>query len=106
MNAYADIVQDRARLFEVLDRLPLRLVGRERLAHWRALAEAGDFEALAYELMEGHYDPAYDRSSRKDQRPVLGEVRIAILAPSGQEAAADTIAALVADDALAPRKFS
>jgi tRNA 2-selenouridine synthase len=106
VNAYADIVQDRARLFEALDRLPLRLVGRERLAHWRALAEAGDFEALANELMEGHYDPAYDRSSRKDQRPVLGEVRIEQLSPPGQEAAADTIATLIADDISRQRKFS
>jgi tRNA 2-selenouridine synthase len=106
MQAYADIAQDRARLFEVLDRLPLRLVGRERLTHWRALAEAGDFEALANELMEGHYDPAYDRSSRKDQRPVLGEVRIAQLAPSGQEAAADAIVALITDDVSRLRKFS
>jgi tRNA 2-selenouridine synthase len=105
VNAYADIVQDRARLSEALDRLPLRQVGRERLAHWRALAEAGDFETLAYELMEGHYDPAYDRSSRKDPRPILGEVRIQSLAPAGQEAAADAIAALVADDSRL-RKFS
>lgn len=105
VSAYADIVQDRARLFEVLERLPLREVGRERLAHWRALAEAGGFETLAYELMEGHYDPAYDRSSRKDQRPILGEVRMDGLAPSGQEAAADAIAALVADESRL-RKFS
>jgi tRNA 2-selenouridine synthase len=80
-------------------------VGRERLAHWRALAEAGDFEPLAYELMEGHYDPAYDRSSRKDQRPVMAEVRIEELSPSGQEAAADAIAAFVADESRL-RKFS
>jgi tRNA 2-selenouridine synthase len=104
VNAYADIARDRARLFEVLDRLPLRLVGRERLTHWRALAEAGDFEVLAFELMEGHYDPAYDRSARKDQRPVLDEVRIGSLAPAGQEAAADAIAALVADESRV-RKF-
>jgi tRNA 2-selenouridine synthase len=104
VNAYADIVQDRARLFEVLDRLPLREVGRERLAHWRALAGAGDFETLAYELMEGHYDPAYDRSSRRDPRPVMGEVRLESLAASGQEAAADAVAALVEGDSRR-RKF-
>jgi tRNA 2-selenouridine synthase len=105
VEAYADIVQDRARLDEALDRLPLREVGRERLAHWRALVEAGQFETLAYELMEGHYDPAYDRSSRKDRRPVLGEVRVETLAPSGQEAAADAVAALVAEESRL-RKFS
>jgi tRNA 2-selenouridine synthase len=105
VKAYADIAQDKARLFATLDRLPLREVGRERLAHWRALAEAGGFEALAYELMEGHYDPAYDRSSRKDPRPVLGEVRFASLTPAGQEAAADTIVTLISDGSRV-RKFS
>jgi tRNA 2-selenouridine synthase len=94
VQAYADIVEDRPRLDEVLDRLPLR-PGRERLAQWRALAEAGAYEALASALMEAHYDPSYDRSARKDTRPLLDVVRLDGLDAAGQEAAADSIADLL-----------
>lgn len=94
VRAYADITADRARLHEVLARLPLR-PGRERLANWGALADVGEFEALAAALMEAHYDPSYDRSARKDQRPLLGVVRLESLDDAGQEAAADAITGLV-----------
>jgi tRNA 2-selenouridine synthase len=95
VGAYADIVADPGRLAEIMARIPLRL-GRERLAQWRALAGAGDFATLADALMETHYDPAYDRSARRDERPVLGTIPIAALDAAGQDAAADAIAALVA----------
>jgi tRNA 2-selenouridine synthase len=102
--AYADIVEDPERLAEIMARIPLRL-GRERLARWRAMADAGEFEALADALMEVHYDPAYDRSARRDERPVLGKIRIGSLDPAGQEAAADAIAALLSREQPL-RKFS
>ena len=93
---YADVVADRAAFDAALARLPV-YPGRKALAAWRALADAGDLEALAADLIAGHYDPAYDRSSRKDVRPQLGSVELTGLDDAAQEAAADRIAAMVAD---------
>jgi tRNA 2-selenouridine synthase len=96
VRAYRDIVENRAALDEALTRLPVR-PGRERLKNWRELADAGAFAELAEALMELHYDPAYDRSSRKDTRETLGVVEIADLGPAGRAQAAEAVARLVAD---------
>ncbi len=55
---YRDLVSDRGLLLERLDRLQ-RLQGRERVAHWKALAKAGSYMELATELIRNHYDPRY-----------------------------------------------
>lgn len=57
-KTYADIVADPARLDETLHKL-IPLQGRQTVAAWRALAEAGAVEGLATELMRVHYDPRY-----------------------------------------------
>ncbi len=94
---YADVVANRAVFEASLQRLPI-FPGRKAIARWLALADAGELETLAGELIETHYDPSYDRAARKDQRPRLGEIVLAELGPAAQEAAADQIARLV--DAL------
>jgi tRNA 2-selenouridine synthase len=97
VSAYRDIVEDRAALDAAMIRLPTP-PGRKRLEEWRALAEAGDFQALALALMELHYDPAYRRSSGKDARPILGAVELAGLATSDLDTAA-TAVVRIADEA-------
>ncbi|MGC4107199.1 MAG: hypothetical protein QM753_12815 [Thermomicrobiales bacterium] len=47
-------------------------------------------------MMKHHYDPAYDRSSRKDGRARLARIELADLGQAAQEEAAATIARLVA----------
>jgi tRNA 2-selenouridine synthase len=84
---YRDVVDDRAKLDEVLRRLP-RPAGAKRRAAWGDLADAGDYAALASDLMELHYDPAYRRSTRKHERPKLGTVDMAELAPGDFDRAA------------------
>jgi tRNA 2-selenouridine synthase len=96
---YADIVADRAAFDAALARLPV-FPGRKALAAWRELADKGDLEALAADLVANHYDPAYDRANRKDPRPRLAALALAGLAPSDQEAAADQIVALLAQPTL------
>jgi tRNA 2-selenouridine synthase len=91
---YADVVADRAAFEASLARLPV-YPGRKALAAWRALADAGDLEALASDLIANHYDPAYDRSARKEARPRIGAVELAGLDGAAQEAAADEIAAML-----------
>ncbi len=94
VHVYADMIAEPARLEAALSRLPTH-PGRKRLAAWRELIAAGEFEALAAALIELHYDPAYARSSRADSRPVLGRVHADDLGPDAQEQMADRIAALL-----------
>lgn len=49
---------------------PLKpLVGGEALAYWRQLAEVGNVDALFEAVMRDHYDPCYERSTRRNYRP-------------------------------------
>ena len=96
VRTYRDIIADRAALDEALRRLPTP-PGKKRLAAWAELADAGQFEALALELMELHYDPAYRRSSRKDERPTLGTVDLADLGPGDLDAAAEAVMRKIED---------
>jgi len=92
---YADIVADRKAFDAALERLPV-FPGRKALAAWRALADAGDLVGLAADLVGNHYDPAYDRSNRKDPRPRLATLEMPGLEGVDQEAAADAIVDLLA----------
>jgi tRNA 2-selenouridine synthase len=93
---YADVVADRVLFDAALARLPVA-PGRKALARWSELADAGDLEALAAELMENHYDPAYDRAARKDAKSRLGVVELPGLDEAALEKAGDEIAAIVAE---------
>ena len=94
-GVYAETVSDLDALEALLARLPGRH-GRMAVARWRAMAEAGDLEALAASLIEAHYDPAYGRVASLDPRPKLGMVELAGLTETDREAAADRVAAMVA----------
>ena len=62
-DEYRHFLADPALLRQRLDPLA-PLLGRELLARWAALAEAGDFDTLVGELLDRHYDPMYERSIR------------------------------------------
>jgi tRNA 2-selenouridine synthase len=93
VSAYHDIIADRAALETAFARLPIQ-PSAERLASWRAMVDAGAFAELAEAIMVLHYDPAYDRSRRKHDRPTLGVVPLTPTDPASQDAAADEIARL------------
>ena len=95
-RVYADssAVTDLELLDATLARLPGRH-GRTTIAEWRALAEAGELEALAAALIEAHYDPAYARAAAQDRKPRLGVVEIESLDDAGQDRAAAEIAAML-----------
>lgn len=65
VDDYAHFVADPASLFAQLDCL-VELHGRELIAHWKSLADAGAWEAFVAALLQGHYDPAYDRSMQRN----------------------------------------
>ena len=93
VQAYPEMTRDRDALEAIFARLPV-YPGQKRLGAWRELADAGAFEDLAAALMEQHYDPAYDRSSRRDARVLRGLVEVDDLDPQDQDRAADEIARL------------
>ena len=93
-GVYAETVSDLDALEALLARLPGRH-GRKAVAAWRAMAEAGELEALAGSLIEAHYDPAYGRAASLDARPRLGTIGVPDLTEGDQEAAADRIAAML-----------
>jgi tRNA 2-selenouridine synthase len=95
-SAYADIARDPQAIHAILARLP-RTTAKQALAEWRALADAGDHEALALALIEAHYDPAYARSARQETRALLGAVELEQVTDAGLAQAADAVLQLAGD---------
>lgn len=89
-RAYADIVEDRARLLTVIDLLK-HAHPREKIAEWEAMALAGAFEDLARDLMLVHYDPRYEKHRSRMEVPV-----VTVEAASLEEADLDALAGQVA----------
>jgi tRNA 2-selenouridine synthase len=81
---YPHLADDPRAMVEKLT--PLKpLVGKEELAAWRELAEAGCVDALFERVMVAHYDPCYARSTRHNYGMPAGGaavVRLSSLAPS------------------------
>jgi tRNA 2-selenouridine synthase len=92
-RAYADMVDDSARLSAVIDRLRPAHAG-ERIAEWQAMAGAGAFTDLATGLMNDHYDPRYARH-RARMEVGFSEVIAPGLAAGDMEGLADRVAAAV-----------
>lgn len=93
-GTYADFTRDPAAVAAALSRLPDR-PGRQRLADWADLAAAGEHEALAAALIERHYDPAYARSARREERRMLGVIETDALDEAAQETMADEVRRLI-----------
>lgn len=94
VRVYGEIAHDRAALEAAFARLPI-YPGRKLLANWRKLADAGDFEAIADALIEMHYDPAYERGARREDRGPPRVVELKSLDPEAIAAAARTVKALI-----------
>lgn len=65
LDDYEHFVGDPASLVDRLEAL-VALHGHARIAHWSALAQGGSWSALVRELLEVHYDPAYERSMKRN----------------------------------------
>lgn len=90
LDAYADIVSDRARLAETVAALKAQQ-GAERVARWQGLIAAGDLAALAEELVVHHYDPRYGRQRGAETAPAAW-FEAARLDPAGLADLADRLA--------------
>ena len=94
VSAYSDIIARPEGLEAIFKRLPV-YPAQSRRQDWMGLAEAGDYTALAEALIELHYDPAYARGRKKDDRPTHLVVNLPALDAPSQDAAAHQIAARV-----------
>ncbi len=81
---YAYFLAEPVRLKEKLARLK-ELQGKETLARWEALIDAGQWETLVDELLARHYDPQYQRSQNHHYTPPTEAARYATedLSPAG-----------------------
>ena len=68
-RAYADLGEDIPRTLGLLEQLH-RFHGHEQVTAWKAMAEAGEGEALAASLIETHYDPRYKKGRETRDAPV------------------------------------
>ena len=91
-TAYREVIADPAVVAAKLEPLR-RLRGHATVDHWIALSKEGALVDLSHSLMVDHYDPAYAKSRKIDERRVLSEVSVDTLDDAGQERAADGIAA-------------
>lgn len=91
VSAYADLLEDGARLGRTLDRL-IPYHGKVQVAAWHGLAREGAFEALAAALVTAHYDPRYAAVSR--HRKALATLELPDLSEADLAAAAGRIVAL------------
>ncbi|HBU63868.1 MAG TPA: tRNA 2-selenouridine(34) synthase MnmH, partial [Oceanicaulis sp.] len=67
---------------------------RDRIAHWRELAQEGRPETLAMDLMQAHYDPAYDRSRLKRMKQSVATLQTERLDAGALDDLADRILSL------------
>ena len=67
-RTYGDIVADKARLIDILNRLRPAHPAR-RIDDWHAMADQGAFGQLAEGLMTHHYDPRYEKHRARADAP-------------------------------------
>jgi len=94
LAVYGDIAADAPTVASALAALPGRH-SRKQVGVWRDQLEHGQFHDLAASLVELHYDPAYERSGRAEERRALGVVAMTDLSPDRQQEAARQVASLV-----------
>jgi len=94
LEEYAHFARDVPAFCQLLDALT-ELQGKARVQSWQALAEAGDWATLFARLMAEHYDPLYDRSTRRNFETLAQAPRV-VLADSGVAALDQAVAELQA----------
>lgn len=93
-RSYADVTGEGGLLHDALDSL-VPIQGHAQVDAWRAMAVAGNHEALAADLMERHYDPRYAASAIRDGASAAHVISLDGPGEAEIEAAARAVAALV-----------
>jgi tRNA 2-selenouridine synthase len=98
-DEYTHFLGDPELLGQQLDHIAA-LHGHAAIARWKAMAAAGDWDALVEELLSRHYDPAYERSigAHYPKLPRARNIEIA----SASEASFEEAARRLMEEALEP----
>lgn len=94
VTAYTDFTRDPATARAAVERLK-GFHAKACLEEWRRMAEAGDYPALAAELMQAHYDPLYDRARKRRGDHPLAELTLQRLDAAALDKAAKDISDLI-----------
>lgn len=104
LEQYRHFVNDPLQLFERLERL-LELHGRTRIEAWKSLASERRWQEFVASMLETHYDPAYERSMRRNYARLDDAAVIEVdERPGAIDRAADALASAAAC-VSAPRSF-
>ena len=90
MQVYTHLTEDITDLNKLVAGMVYRY-GHQQTESWQALIDAGDWHNLAVELLETHYDPAYDRSMKRHQQNVRGDIEQVDCSRDSVEKTADEI---------------
>lgn len=93
-QAYSDLTGDRAALQGKLVNFA-KFHGHAQVKAWQEMAGNGEFETLAGELMQRHYDVRYEKSRACREAVQYGEIELDDLTEEDLDQAADRIAAMV-----------
>ena len=99
VRAYSELIANPDELASRLEQLR-KLRGHERVDHWQSLIVEKEFVALAKELIEFHYDPAYSKS--RASKRVIATVAAQSLDTAGQRHLAERISHLVTENSTVP----
>ena len=92
-RAYADLLADVDLLCAKLAHLKT-YHGAERIDLWQSMARAGDFEALAADLVARHYDPRYIKAQSRQGRAPLAQIALDGLEDSDLDGILDDLMAV------------
>ncbi len=93
-RAYSDLTNDPIVLHDTLTEFA-RYHGRDQIRAWQGLASAGEFESLAKDLMQRHYDVRYGKSGAGRESRLCGEFAFDDLTDADIDRVADSVMALV-----------
>lgn len=72
---YPNLVADPVGMVELL--APLKpVIGGEELAYWRTLANDGEVDVLFRRVMERHYDPCYQTSTKRNYKQLRNAMQL------------------------------
>ena len=93
VEEYPHLLSDQTDLNRLIDGMIYRH-GHAETQKWRALMAQNDWLALSETLLERHYDPAYDQSVTRHERPISGVVSLQKITQSEISKSADEIIAI------------
>jgi len=94
-QAYCDLIEDTAALAATLKAL-IRFQGHEQVASWQDMATRGQFQQLAVQLMERHYDSRYGKARETQAFVTAGNISLDTLDDANLNLATDQICDMMA----------